>query len=324
MPEATLLVTGASGFVGRALVTRLSQEGGHRVLGSLRRDVTAMPGNVTLVRVGDLGPETDWQGALSGVDQVVHTAARAHVMRETAHDPLAEYRRVNVAGTLQLARQAAHAGVRRFVFLSSIKVHGEETRAGHPFSVDDPPAPADAYGISKREAEDVLRRLEAEEGMEVVVIRPPLVYGPGVGGNMHAMMRWLCRGLPLPLGDIRNRRSLVGLENLVDLIQICLHHPAAGGRTFLVSDGEDLSTTELLRRMARALDVTPRLVPVPQGMVEWSARLAGRGDLARRLCSSLQVDMGKTRALLGWKPPMTVDAALRLTAQHFLNIRRSP
>lgn len=323
MPESSVLVTGASGFVGRALVTVLARAGGCRVLGASRREVPWMPGSVTPIRVGELGPDTEWRRALAGVDRVVHAAARAHVPRDAAPDPLAAYRRINVDGTVRLARQAAEAGVRRFIFISSVKVHGEETMPGRPFTAGDAPAPVDAYGISKSEAEDGLRRIAMGTALEVVIIRPPLIYGPGAVANVRTMMRWLWRGVPLPLGAIRNRRSLVAVANLVDLIRVCLHHPAAAGRTFLVSDGEDLSTTDLLRRMARALNVPARLVPVPQWMVAWGARLSGRRDLARRLCSSLQVDMETTRAILDWTPPMSVDAELRLTAEHFLRDRRS-
>jgi len=240
-------------------------------------------------------------------------------MNEESSDPLAEFRRVNVEGTLRLARQAAEAGVRRFVFVSSIKVNGEHSQPGHLFTADQIPAPDDPYGISKCEAEAGLRALSLETGMEVVIIRPPLVYGPGVKANFLAMMRWLQWGVPLPLGGLtENRRSLVFLDNLVDLIVICIDHPAAANQTFLVSDDEDLSTAALLRRMAAALGRPARLIPVPAGLITMGAKLISRPGIAQRLCESLQVDIGKTKALLGWSPPISVDEGLRRTAVHWI------
>lgn len=311
----TVLVTGATGFVGQALVGRLAADA-VPVRAAVRNPVQLAGAQV--VAVGDIGPRTDWRTALAGVDCVVHLAARVHVMREQAADPLAEFRKVNVDGTLALARQAAAAGVRRFIFISSIKVSGESTAPGRPFAADDVPAPVDPYGISKLEAERGLSALAAETRMEVVIIRPVLVYGPGVKANFRSMMAWLRRGMPLPLGAIHNQRSLVALDNLVDMIVTCLDHPAAAGQVFLVSDGEDLSTTGLLRRMGVALGKPARLLPVPATWLGGAARLLGRGDVAQRLCGSLQVDIEKTRRLLGWTPPVTVDEALRKTARHFL------
>jgi UDP-glucose 4-epimerase len=244
----------------------------------------------------------------------MHCAARVHVMAESVADPLAEFRRVNVQGTLNLARQAAAAGVRRFVFVSSIKVNGEATQLGRPFMADDAPAPLDAYGVSKMEAEQGLLETARQTGMEVVIIRPPLVYGPGVKANFAAMMRWLRCGVPLPLGAIHNQRSLVALDNLVDLIVTCLTHPAAANQTFLVSDGEDVSTTELLRRMGQALGRPARLIPVPVSWLKLAATLVGKPDVAQRLCGSLQVDIEKTRRLLVWTPPISLDEGLRRAA----------
>lgn len=335
VPDLKLLVTGANGFVGSALLLRLALDTQYQVMAALRCSVSDMPKGITPVQVSDLRPEAGWQPAVTGVNAVVHTAGRAHVMREAASDPLAEFRMVNVKGTLNLARQAAAAGVRRFIFLSSVKVNGETTgsrakrkvarvengRAG--FSENDVPDPQDPYSVSKWEAEKGLMDLAAETGMEVVIIRLPLVYGPGVKANFLNMMRWLYRGVPLPLGSIHNRRSLVAIDNLVDFICVCLNHPAAANQTFLVSDGEDMSTTELLRRMADALHVPARLVPVPQDLLEWGARMLGRENLSQRLCGSLQVDISKARTLLGWRPPVTIETALRRTAEHFLNSRKS-
>lgn len=255
---------------------------------------------------------------MKGVDVVIHCAARVHVMHDQAVDPLIEFRKVNLAGTLNLARQAAAAGVQRFVFISSIKVNGEGTAPGMPYHADDAVTPLDAYGISKHEAEQGLLALAAETGMEVVIIRPVLVYGPGVKANFLNMMSWLYKGIPLPFGAIYNKRSLVALDNLVDLIVTCIDHPAAANQVFLVSDGDDLSTTDLLRRMGRALGKPARLIPIPSKWLEFGARLLGKQALAQRLCGSLQVDISKTRELLGWTPPVSVDEGLRKTAEYFL------
>lgn len=239
-------------------------------------------------------------------------------MRDEATDPLSEFRKVNVDATLNLAAQAANAGVRRFVFVSSVKVNGESTLSGKAFTAQQAPVPSDPYGISKWEAEQKLRFLASKTGMEVVIIRPVLVYGPGVKANFLNMMKWLYKGVPLPLGAIHNKRSLVALDNLVDLIVTCIDHPRAANQTFLVSDGEDLSTTELLQRMSKALGKRPRLLPVPAWMLETAAKVVGRQSIAQRLCGSLQVDISYTRERLGWTPPVSVDTALRKTAQHFL------
>jgi nucleoside-diphosphate-sugar epimerase len=311
-----VLVTGASGFVGRALVERLLADGVPTL--AAVRGAAVLPAGARQVPAPNLGPDADWRAALDGVACVVHLAARVHVMRDGAADPLAEYRRVNVDGTLALARQAAAAGVRRLVFVSSIKVNGEDSAPGRPFMADDLPAPADPYGISKYEAEQALWVLAAQTGLQVVVVRPVLVYGPGVKANFRSLLGWLARGLPLPLGAIHNRRSLVALDNLVDLLTTCVDHPAAAGQVFLASDGEDLSTTELLRRLGEALGRPARLLPLPAPWLAGAARLLGRGAVAQRLCGSLQVDIGKASDLLGWTPPVTVDEALQKTARAFL------
>jgi nucleoside-diphosphate-sugar epimerase len=290
------LVTGASGFIGAAACARLAQT--HAVRGAVRRPGVDLPAGVEPAMVGGLAGDTDWTRALKGVQVVVHAAARVHLMRDAAQDPLTEYRRVNVAGTMQLARQAAEAGVGRFVFLSSIKVNGEETMTGSPYTADEEPAPIDPYGMSKHEAEQGLFQLASNSGMQVVAIRPVLVYGPGVKANFQTMMRWLQRGLPLPFGAIRNRRSLVALDNLVD--------------------GEDFSTTELLRRTATAMGTRGRLVPMPERLIWAAACLCGKPEVARRLCGSLQVDITKTRKLLNWSPPISPDDALRRAAADFL------
>lgn len=322
MSQCRVLISGATGFVGSAIVDRLLAMDDVSVIAASRRTDLVWPLGVTPLLLSDLGSSSQLI-ALEGVDAVIHSAARVHVMSDQASDPLAEFRKVNVAGTLNFARQAAEAGVRRFIFLSSVKVNGEGTPVGAPYRADTPTAPVDPYGVSKMEAEQCLRELAAETDMEVVIIRPTLVYGPGVKANFLNMMRWLHKGVPLPFGAIHNRRSLVALDNLVDLIVTCINHPAAANQTFLVSDGEDLSTTELLRRMGSALGRPARLLPVPSWLLEAGAAMLGKQALAQRLCGSLQVDINKTRELLGWSPPVSVDAALRRTAVHFLAQQRA-
>ena len=312
-----VLVTGANGFVGAAVVATAVKRGVH-IRAAVRRPVESACADVEYAIGQSLSADADWTAALAGVEAVVHTAARVHVMKDPASDPLHEYRRANVAGTVRLARQAAAAGVQRFVYVSSIKVNGERTRLGRPFRAVDTPAPVDPYGISKHEAEIALHEVGRETGLEVVVIRPVLVYGPGVKANFAAMMRWLQWAVPLPLGAIHNKRSLVGLDNLVDLILVCVAHTAAVGQTFLVSDDEDLSTTELLTRMSLALDVSPRLVPVSESFLRFATQVVGRQDLGRRLFESLQVDIEPTKSVLAWKPPVTVDEELRVTAEDLL------
>ena len=305
------LVTGATGFVGRAVCTELAQRK-HDV----RRAVRSLAGSGSgYFELGDIGPSTNWSGALEGVDAVVHLAARVHIMHEGAENPLEEFRKVNVAGTEHLATAAAASGAKRFVYVSSIGVNGVQSPPGKVFSEADKPNPHNAYALSKWEAEQGLLRIAARTGMEVVIIRPPLVYGPDAPGNFGSLMRWLQRGVPLPLGAIHNQRSLVALDNLVDLIVTCLTHPAAANQTFLVSDGEDVSTTELLRRMGRAMGCPARLVPVPASWLKLAATLVGKQDMAKRLCSSLQVDIAKTRDLLGWRPPLSLDQGLKKAAE---------
>ena len=311
-----ILVTGATGFVGGALVRRLATTTPlNGVVACVRRTAEYLPQGVEHIAKGDLLPTTNWGTALQGISVVVHCAARAHVMHEVAADPLQAYREVNVYGTLNLARQAADVGVRRFVFVSSIKVNGEATQPGQPFTADDVPMPADPYGVSKMESEQGLREIEAQTDMEVVIVRPPLVYGPGVKANFASMIWWLTRDFPLPLGAIHNARSMVGLDNLVDLLITCVKHPAAAGQTFLVSDGHDVSTTELLLRTAHAMGKKKFLLPVPAFVLEWGAALLGKRAFAQRLCGSLQLDISKTRQLLGWTPPVSLDEGLRRTVQ---------
>ncbi|MFV3288154.1 UDP-glucose 4-epimerase family protein [Pseudomonas sp. NY11955] len=311
-----VFLTGASGFVGSAILRRLVSDG-TTVIAAVRQGNLASSPLVRSVQFHSFEQENDWGGALTECDVVIHSAARVHVMNDTETDPLAAFRRVNVEGTLALARQAIAAGVKRFVFISSIKVNGEGTQPGKPYTANDTPQPQDPYGISKLEAETALQALARESGLEVVIVRPVLVYGPGVKANFLNMMRWLDRGIPLPFGAIHNRRSLVALDNLVDLVVTCMSHEAAANQVFLVSDGEDLSTTELLRRMGQALGRPARLLPVPAGLLSTGAKVLGKGSLSQRLCGSLQVDINKTRDLLGWHPPVKVNTALQAAARHY-------
>lgn len=312
----TVLVTGATGFVGAALVQRLVDIRRFPVRAVVRRDGSRLPPSVSCVTVTELAADTDWRPALAGVERIVHLAARVHVMSEKAAVPLEEFRRINVAGTLRLARQAAEAGVKRFVFLSSIKVNGEGRST--PYRVDDVPAAQDAYGISKHEAEVGLREVAARGKMDVTVIRAPLVYGPGVKANFLALMHAVARGIPLPFGAIHNRRSLVALGNIVDLLITCLDSPAAANQTFLVSDGEDLSTTELIRRLGNAMRRPARLFPVPASLLLAGATMFGKRASAQRILGSLQVDMSYTRERLKWVPPVSVTDELRRTADYYL------
>ncbi|MFK0037958.1 UDP-glucose 4-epimerase family protein [Pseudomonas monteilii] len=313
-----VLTTGGSGFVGKVLLQRLAEGARWAPRALVRRLPAQQLAGVDYRSFSELTAVDAASGHFEQVDTVIHLASRVHVMHETAADPLAEFRRVNVEGTLSLARAAAQAGVRRFIFVSSVKVNGESTDGRQPFTADEAPAPSDPYGISKREAEDGLRQLAAQTGLEVVIVRPVLVYGPGVKANFRSMMNWLSKGVPLPFGAIHNKRSLVALDNLVDLLVTCIDHPAAANQTFLASDGHDLSTTELLQRLGKAMGKPARLLPVPAAWLKGAATLAGKGGLAQRLCGSLQVDSDKARTLLGWQPPLDVDQALRATALNFL------
>jgi nucleoside-diphosphate-sugar epimerase len=313
MSGQSILVTGASGFVGRALCAEMVTRG--MIVRGITRSPCELSEGVERIVAGNFSNNIDRQNVLTDSSIVIHLAARVHVTDEVAGDPLSKFRQVNVQETLSLARQAAVAGTRRFLFISSIKVNGEATQLGHPFLADDEVAPSGAYGISKMEAEEGLLALSAETGMEVVIIRPPLVYGAGVKANFAAMMRWLQRGVPLPLGAIHNQRSLVALDNLIDLIITCVEHPAAAGQIFLVSDGEDVSTTELLNRMGQAMGHPARLIRAPATVLRLTAAIVGQQDVIHRLCNSLQIDMGKTRCMLGWDPPLTLDQGLKIAAK---------
>ncbi|MEW5744482.1 MAG: SDR family oxidoreductase [Nitrospirota bacterium] len=319
---STLLITGATGFIGEALCKRVTAEGA-RVRATIRTGLQKerVLGGIGALHIESIGPDTDWTHALDKVDVIVHLAARVHVMQEKAEDSLQEYRRVNVEGTQQLARAAINAGVKRFVYISSVKVNGEHTN-DIPFTERDKPNPQDPYSISKLEAEQSLRAIAQKAGLEVVILRPPLVYGPGVRANFLQLMKLVYSGVPLPLGGIGNARSLIYLGNLVDAIMNCIQHPGAANKTFLVSDGEDLSTPELIRRLASALNKPARLVPVPPSLLRLAGAVTRKSAEVERLTGSLVIDSSKIRRELNWTPPFTVDEGLKRTAEWYVEAKR--
>jgi len=311
-----ILVTGASGFVGGFLCKRLLAAG-FFVRGTLLacENTSALSEGVQPVVIEPLGVETSWDEALAGIDTVIHLAARVHVMDDSAIDPLTEFRKVNTEGSLRLARESARLGVKRFVFISTIKVNGEETAVSYTW--DSRPSPSDPYGVSKWEAEQGLRQIEMESKLEVVVVRPTLVYGPGVRANFLNMMKVISKGIPLPLASITNKRSLIYVGNLVDALAVCASHPLASGKTYLVSDGDDVSTPELIRRTAKALGVQSRLIPVPAALMRMAGKLTGKSDAVNRLLGSLTVDSSKIRRELNWTPPFTMEQGLAETVAWF-------
>ncbi len=315
-----ILVTGATGFVGQALCQRLL-ETGHAVRCAIRggEGGAALPAGCETSVVGSIGPETYWAEAVKGTELVIHLAARVHVMRESVPDPLAEFRKVNTEGTRRLAESAAAHGVKRLVYISTIKVNGEKSDA--PFRESDRPAPQDPYGISKFEAESVLWEIGKRSGLEIVVIRPPLIYGPGVKANFRNLMNIVHRGVPLPFGTIRNHRRMVYLGNLVDIILCCSWHPSAAGEVFLAGDEESVSTPELVARIAESMGKKARLVSVPAGLIKWAGRISGKSAAVERLFGDLNLDIGKLEAKLGWKPPYDMKSGLRTTAEWFLAAR---
>lgn len=318
MKNQSILVTGASGFIGQRLCQRLTNDGSTvRFLVRSSKHPAALTGaGMERCIIENIGPTTDWSKALHGIDTVVHLAARVHQMNDQASDPLAEFRSVNVAGTKRLAQMAVQSGVKRFVFVSSIKVHGEERDICYRES--DPLVPQDNYGISKMEAEYLLRRIEAEAGLEVTIIRPPLVYGPGVKANFHSMMKVIATGVPLPLATVTNKRSMIYVDNLVDALSLCIRHPNAAGRDYLVSDGDDVSTPELIRRVASALNRSARLYPFPTCFLHLIGRLLGKSPAIKRLTGTQQVDISNIQTQLGWKPPFTMQEGLSTTAEWFI------
>ncbi len=311
-----VVVTGANGFIGKALCQTLACAG-YAVTGVVRaadRIDAAAPYHQAVI--GEIDGATRWLRCLAHADAVVHLAAHVQVAKRNAAQCLTAMRRVNVEGTENLARQAAAAGVKHLVYVSTVKVNGEQT-CGGSFKPEDAPSPSDPYARSKLEAEQALLRVAAETGLQSVIIRPPLVYGPGVKGNLLSLIQWIDKGLPLPLARIDNRRSLIALDNLTDILMLCVHHPAAVGEIFLVSDGEDLSTPELMRRIAGALGRPARLCPAPLMLLRLTAQAMGRRDSFNRLCGSLQVDSSRAHTMLGWRPPVSVEQALSRTVEWY-------
>ncbi len=319
-----ILITGATGFVGGAIMHELLRLD-MPIIAAVRKNSGLLPNAVKQIKISEISSNTGWMPALEGVDVVIHTAARVHVMDDSSADPLTEFRQVNTAGTLNLARQAAEVGVRRFVFISSIKVNGEMTLIDQPFKPNDNHIPTDSYGLSKYEAEQGLLIIAKETGMEVVIIRPPLVYGAGVKANFASMMKWMDKSIPLPFGAIHNKRSLVALDNLVSFIIHCADYkktPQAANQVFLISDNEDVSTTELLRKVTKAFGKKSALIPMPVCLMVLAAKLIGKGDVANRLFGSLQVDSSKARNLLDWKPVITMDEQLNKAVTAYLEKKK--
>jgi len=317
----SILVTGATGFVGQAFCERAISEG-WRVRAAVRSpENQRLPSEVELVTITSVGPETSWMELLNGIETVVHLAARAHIMNEQVLNPLEEFRKVNVAGTEQLANEAVKAGVKRLVFVSSIKVNGEESP--FPYTPESPVKPTEPYGISKWEAETRLRRIEAHTGLEVVVVRPTLVYGPGVKANFLNLIKCVEKGIPFPFASVKNLRSLIYVGNLVDALALCSVHSAAAGKTYLVSDGEDVSTPELYRRLAMALKVPVRLFSLPRMLLQAIGAITGKSSSVRRLMGSLTVDNSKIRRELGWTPPFSMEEGIRATVEWYAKAKGS-
>ena len=311
-----VLVTGATGFIGSAVLEQAASDSNLILRGTVRRSLIKKMDDIEIISVGNQLPNINWSEAVNDVDVIVHTAARAHVINDASTDPLVEFRRVNVDGTLNLARQAANAGVKRFIFLSSIGVNGRSNTK--PFTEEDTPLPEQDYAISKLEAEMGLQEIALSSEMEIVIIRPPLVYGPNAPGNFGRLFKWMQKNIPLPFGAIRNKRSFIGLDNLVNFIITCVKHPSAANQVFLVSDDEDISTTELLNSISSAFGKKARLLPINQKLLEFLLIRLGKKGLAQQLCGSLQVDISKAKNILNWTPPVSVDEGLRKTVEHLL------
>ncbi|ESS71619.1 UDP-glucose 4-epimerase GalE [Methyloglobulus morosus KoM1] len=309
-----ILVTGANGFLGKAVSQKLIQDG-FDVICAVRKPFVL--DGASIIKVSGLDGQTDWSESLGGVECVIHASARVHIMKETGDSPYEEFHKVNVIGTLNLAQQAVKHGVRRLIFISSIGVNGNNNV--RPFTETDRPNPQGPYAVSKYEAEQKLTALAKESGLQVVIIRPPLVYGPNAPGNFGSLMRWVRQGIPLPFGAVHNKRSLVALSNLVSFVIYCVDHPKAVNEIFLICDGEDVSTTELITKTAEALGKKPLLIPVPVGLMKFAARLIGKEELANRLFGSLQIDSSKAKALLGWKPAVTMAQQLQQSVDANLN-----
>lgn len=322
-----ILVTGANGFIGKVLSAMLIKEGYSvrctvHFIESISREIKNSLNGCEIVKMDEIGQNTDWHEILGGVEAVVHLAARTPVMKENIPNPLTAYRKINVGGTESLARAASNAGIGRFIYVSSIGVNGSQT-LDRPFTEKDSPNPRDNYALSKWEAEQILHQIVEEVGLNVVIIRPSLVYGPGVKENLLRLLQWIYCGVPLPLTNIDNLRSLIGVDNLADLLVSCIENPNAVGETFLAADGEDLSTPELIRRLANMLNRPTRLFPFPKALLNMGARLLGKRDVLDRLCGSLVVDVNKARQLLNWRPKMNVNEGLAQMAEWYLSERVS-
>ena len=309
-----VLVTGATGFVGQVVCQHLTGSG-FSVQKAIRNKSIEAQGHSHIV--GELNANTDWSQALIGIDAIVHLAARVHVMSDSSTDPLSEFRKVNVDGTVKLAQQAVQAKVRRFIFISSIKVNGEKTE-GNSFSENDIPAPQDPYGVSKFEAEQALQKIARETGLEVVILRPPLIYGPKVKANFLQLINVIHKGWPLPLGSVKNQRSLLYVYTLADAIKLCITHPNAAGKTYLISDEKSLSTADLVVKLGQFLQRSPRLLKVPVSFMKLGGNLLGKSDMIDRLTSSLVVDSNKIRQELNWTSPYSIDLGMQKTAEWFL------
>ena len=322
--KLNILLTGATGFIGNTIQQRIVADGNYDLTIAVR-NINEQSDAVRIIKVNSLNAYTDWSHALKGVDVIIHTAARVHVMDDKSVDPLTEFRKVNVEGTLNLARQAIKAGVRRFIFISSIKVNGEGTEFGKPYTEDSKPSPIDPYGISKYEAEQGLLALAETTSLEVVIIRPTLVYGENVKGNFHSLMKWTYKGIPLPIGGIKhNLRSLVSVDNLVAFIVTCIEHKDAKNEIFLISDDDDISTADLLEEIAKGLGVKNRAVNIPSKLINTAASAIGKSGVAQRLSGSLQVDISKAKTLLGWHPKYSTSESIQKTAKSYKSNLMAP
>ncbi len=316
-----VLITGANGFIGNALCEKLILSG-YDVLGLVRSSdkMKSLPKGVPTVNVGSIGQYTDWSRALTGVNVVIHLAARTHILKENTPNPINEYREVNLYGTGQLARMAVNEGVKRLIFMSSVGVNGEQNE-GTPFSESDQPNPSRPYSVSKWEAEKVLKRIAYETGLEIVIIRPPLVHGPGVKGNMLQLLNLVKWSVPLPLAKVNNKRSFIGVTNLVDVLIKCIDNTNVSGETMLVSDGEDISTPDLIRRLANMMNKPNALIPFPESLLRIIYSNIGKNNPLKQICSSLTIDTSKMCSLLKWKPPLTLNQGLEAMVSWYLGHR---
>jgi UDP-glucose 4-epimerase len=314
-----ILVTGATGFIGQRLIQHLLAQTSFNISALVRDRNHSFPAKIKILLVPTIDGDTDYSSYLDNIDIVIHLAARVHRMGDLGSSSYLAYKATNTDGTSRLAEQAANAGVKRFIYISTIKVNGELTTIGAPFTADDTPQPSDPYAVSKHKAEQALQSLSKTTGLEYVIIRPPLVYGPGVKANFEKLIGLIHRNIPLPLGAINNQRSLVSIDNLISLITQCITHPQAANQVFLVSDDKDLSTTALLEMIAEAMNRPVRLLPIPETILTYAAKLFGKSDIAKRLIGNLQIDLSKTKSLLDWQPEITPEEGIRKATQSFIH-----